>query len=167
MVGWSGWNGEELIELERRIAAPVERCFLLSLSMDLHLESTAQTGEKAIAGVTHGVIGPGESVTWRGRHFGLMLTHTSVISGYERPGFFEDSMTRGMFRSFAHRHYFTADGDGTVMRDELRFAAPLGVLGLIAERMVLRQYLRGFLEERNAVIQRVAESADGWVRYIG
>jgi len=33
----------QTIVVETEIAAPVERCFLLSLSIDLHTESTAQT----------------------------------------------------------------------------------------------------------------------------
>lgn len=41
----------QLIELETNIAAPIERCFFLSLSIDLHMDSTAPTRERAIAGV--------------------------------------------------------------------------------------------------------------------
>jgi len=40
-----------LIELEIRIAAPIERVFDLARSIDLHVDSTAGTGERAIAGV--------------------------------------------------------------------------------------------------------------------
>jgi hypothetical protein len=69
----------QTIILETRIAAPAERCFLLSLSVDLHKASTEQTSEEAIAGVTSGIMGPGEDVTWRARHFGLMLTHATLI----------------------------------------------------------------------------------------
>lgn len=155
----------QTIYLETRIAAPVERCFLLSLSMDLHVESAAQTNERAIAGVTRGIIGAGESVTWQGRHFGFMMRHTSVISRYDRPRFFQDAMTQGMFESFEHDHHFIEDGNGTLMRDELRFAAPLGVLGVVAEVLVLRRYLTGFLIERNALIKKVAES-EGWRRFV-
>ena len=155
----------QTIRIETRIAAPMERCFLLSLSMDLHVESTAQTNERAIAGVTTGLIGAGETVTFEATHFGLSLRHTSVISGYERPAYFQDSMTRGMFKSFVHDHHFEAADGGTLMRDQLRFAAPLGLLGTIAEALVLRRYLAGFLMERNALIQRVAES-DAWRRFI-
>jgi ligand-binding SRPBCC domain-containing protein len=155
----------QTIYLETRIAAPVERCFLLSLSMDLHVESAAQTNERAIAGVTHGIIGAGESVTFEGRHFGIMMRHTSVISRYDRPRFFQDAMTQGMFESFEHDHHFIEDGNGTLMRDELRFAAPLGVLGVVAEVLVLRRYLAGFLIERNALIKKVAES-EGWRRFV-
>jgi ligand-binding SRPBCC domain-containing protein len=153
------------IQLETRIAAPAMRVFLLSLSIDLHMESTAQTRERAIAGVTHGLIGPGESVTWQGRHFGLMLQHTSLITRYDPPFCFEDVMTKGMFTGFEHRHVFTTESGMTVMRDTLIFKAPLGPIGLLAERFVLRSYLKQFLEERNGHIKHVAES-DEWQTYL-
>jgi ligand-binding SRPBCC domain-containing protein len=153
------------IQLETRIAAPAERCFLLSLSIDLHMDSTASTGERAIAGVTTGLIGEGESVTWRGRHFGFMLRHTSTITRYEPPDFFQDVMTAGMFRSFEHDHRFQQQNGETVMNDELRFTAPLGIFGLSAERLVLRNYLIRFLRERNEFLKQVAES-QRWREYL-
>jgi len=155
----------QTIRLETRIAAPVERCFLLSLSIDLHVDSTRPTRERAIAGVTSGLIGAGESVTWEGTHFGLRLRHTSRIVAYEPYRFFCDEMTAGAFKSFRHEHFFDEDGDGTLMRDVLEFAASLGLLGVIAERVVLHGYLRRFLAERNAVIQHAAES-DEWRRFL-
>ena len=158
----------QLIQLETKIAAPPERCFLLSLDMDLHMQSTEQTNEVAIAGTTHGIIGPNETVTWRGRHFGFMLTHESLISKYDRPLHFQDIMLRGMFKCFEHDHFFEPTSDGaTIMRDELRFAAPLGFLGRIAETLVLRSYLIRFLEQRNDLIKQVAEGpAHVWEKYV-
>jgi ligand-binding SRPBCC domain-containing protein len=155
------------INLHTSIAAPPDRCFLLSLSIDLHKESTAQTSERAIAGVTHGLIGANETVTWRGRHFGVMLTHETLISKYDRPVFFQDVMLRGMFKSFEHDHSFDALPNGsTLMRDQLRFTAPLGPLGWIAETLVLRRYFITFLEQRNRLIKQVAERPQEiWSRY--
>jgi ligand-binding SRPBCC domain-containing protein len=156
----------QVIQLKTRIAAPPERCFLLSLNIDLHKESTSQTSERAIAGVTSGLIGANERVTWRGRHFGFMLTHETLISDYERPHHFQDIMLRGMFKCFSHDHYFEATDGGTLMRDVLRFAAPLGPLGWLVETLVLRRYLTGFLLERNGLIKQVAEdSSQLWMRY--
>jgi ligand-binding SRPBCC domain-containing protein len=158
----------QTIQIQTRIAAPPDRCFLLSLNIDLHKESTAQTSERAIAGVTHGLIGPNETVTWQGRHFGLMLTHETLISKYARPHHFQDIMLRGTFKSFEHDHYFDEQPDGTtLMRDELRFAAPLGPLGWLAETLILRRYLSSFLMERNQLIKAVAESPEArWKKYI-
>jgi ligand-binding SRPBCC domain-containing protein len=129
------------------------------------MDSTASTRERAVAGTTAGLVGEGQSVTWRGRHFGLMLNHTSKITCYEPPAFFQDVMTAGMFTSFEHDHRFLEQYGETVMTDELRFYAPLGVLGLMAETFVLRNYLTRFLRERNEFIKEVAES-ERWRDYL-
>ena len=158
----------QVLTLETRIAAPVERCFLLSLSIDLHQDSAAKTEERAIAGVTRGIIGAGDSVRFRGRHFGLMLEHESVISGYEYPSYFQDSMVRGAFHTFVHDHFFERQNGGTLMRDVLRFSAPLGLLGEIVERLMLRRHLDIFLRQRNEVIRSTAEAEQSvWRKYVG
>lgn len=150
-----------VLEETTLIHAPIERCFDLSRSIDLHLRSTARTGEQAIAGVTSGLISLGEEVTWRARHFGVWQTITSRITAFDRPAHFQDRMVRGAFRFFEHDHYFTDRGDGTTeMRDVLRFAAPPPILGLIAEPF-LRVYLAKFLRERNQLLRQVAESDQG------
>ncbi len=65
-----------------------------------------------------------------------------------------------------HEHYFAEDGrGGTVMRDLFDFAAPFGVLGWVAERLILTRYLRRFLEARNREIKVVAES-DAWRQFV-
>jgi ligand-binding SRPBCC domain-containing protein len=158
----------QLIELETKIAAPPERCFLLSLSINLHMDSTAPTGERAIAGVTHGIIGPNQTVTWRGRHFGLMLEHTSLIDRYDPPHYFRDVMVKGSFRSFEHEHFFgLTERGGTIMRDRLAFEAPFGPFGWLAERLILCAYFTRFLSQRDAVIKRIAESSSGeWQEYL-
>ncbi|HEX3438351.1 MAG TPA: SRPBCC family protein [Pseudacidobacterium sp.] len=147
------------------IHAPIERCFYLSLNIDLHQESTAKTRERAVAGVTSGLICMGQRVTWRGRHFGVMLQHTSEITAYDAPVFFEDAMVAGTFRSFRHQHSFRALDDVTTMEDYLEFAAPVPVIGKIAEALILRDYMLRFLRERNAFIKQVAES-DEWRKYL-
>ena len=46
-----------VIDISTVIAAPIERCFDLSRSIDLHLESMSHTNERAVAGVVsaHGI----------------------------------------------------------------------------------------------------------------
>ena len=156
----------QVIKLETEIAAPVDRCFLLSLNVDLHRAST-KSEEEVISGVKGGLIGPGQTVTFQARHFGVWLTHKSIISVYHRPKHFQDRMVRGMFRFFEHDHFFEATPQGTLMRDVLRFSAPLGLLGRVAERLALRRHLDRFLRQRNSFIKTVAESADErWKAYL-
>jgi ligand-binding SRPBCC domain-containing protein len=148
----------QTIHIATFIAAPPERCFDAARDLDLHLKSMAHTGERAVAGRTSGLIELGEEVTWRARHFFITQHFTSKITAFDRPRYFQDAMQRGAFRSFVHDHFFEARGGGTLMTDVLAFAAPLGVLGWIAERLVLRRYLTRLLEARAKVIKDAAES---------
>lgn len=152
-----------VIQLHTRIRAPLQRCFDLARSVDLHLQSTRGTGEQAVAGVTHGLLGPGDQVTWRARHFGVWQELTSCITAFDPPRHFRDSMVRGAFARFDHDHYFVADvadgtgGEYTDMRDVFDFTSPLGPLGRIADALVLTRYMRRFLAERNRILKQVAE----------
>jgi hypothetical protein len=56
------------IHLTTFIAAPIDRVFDLSRSIDLHKISTAHTNEEAIAGTTTGLIKFNETVTWQAKH---------------------------------------------------------------------------------------------------
>ena len=73
-------------------------------------------------------------------------------------------MTEGMFKSFEHNHWFQEQDGETVMRDELKFSAPLGILGLMAE-WVVRSYLTRFLRQRNEFVRQAAES-ETWREYL-
>ncbi|MFL6464476.1 MAG: SRPBCC family protein [Bryobacteraceae bacterium] len=134
----------------------------------MHLAGNVHFGEQAAAtgGVTSGLIGVGQRVTWRATHFGVWQNLTSEITAIEPPVYFQDAMIQGAFHSMRHDHYFRSlPSDATEMKDIFCFAAPLPVLGLLAETLVLRRYMRTLLHERNLVIKRIAESS-GWQRYL-
>ena len=150
------------------IRAPIDRCFDLARSVEVHLAGNVHFGEQAIAqgGVASGLVGLSEEVTWRARHLGVRQNLTSRITAMARPAYFQDTMVSGAFRSMQHDHYFRVLGDGlTEMRDVFRFAAPLPVLGRIAEILLLRRYMSALLRERNMVLKQIAES-DEWQRYL-
>ncbi|GAB3615937.1 hypothetical protein GCM10027416_04940 [Okibacterium endophyticum] len=141
---------------------PVQEAFDRARSIDAHVGSMARSHERAVSGVTSGLISLGEEVTWRARHFGIPFRLTSRITCMSEPAFFVDEQVRGPFRSFRHEHSFepTANG-GTTMIDRVSFTAPLGPLGLIAERLVLSRYMRRLIEQRNEYLAAGAAGADG------
>jgi ligand-binding SRPBCC domain-containing protein len=154
-----------VITLETEIDAPRERVFDLARSIDAHQDTAAATGEKAVGGVTSGLLGPDQEVTWRARHFGIVQRLTVKMTRLERPAYFQDVMVRGAFRSMVHDHRFEERNGRTVMRDRFEFTAPLGVLGRLAEWLFLTFYMKRFLTERNAVLKRTAESKE-WIKYL-
>src|SRR5687768_9844515 len=154
-----------IITLETVIDAPRERVFDLARSIDAHEDTALATGEKAVAGVTTGLLGAEEEVIWQARHFGVVQRLRVKMTRFDRPTHFQDVMVEGAFRSMKHDHQFEEKEGRTMMRDRFEFAAPLGVLGWVAERLFLTRYMRRFLQERNAVLKRTAESND-WRKYL-
>lgn len=146
-----------IIKLDTKIIAPKEVVFDLARSIDLHQLSAAETNEEAIAGKKTGLLELGEEVTWRAKHFGIYQRLSSKMVAIDFPNYFVDEMTKGIFKSFSHRHEFKQDGEITTMTDVFDYTSPLGGLGKIADRLFLKQYMTRFLIKRNQVIKQYAE----------
>lgn len=146
------------IHLTTFIAAPLDRVFDLARSIDLHKKSMAHTGEQAVGGTTMGLIGIGETVTWKAKH--LMKTRIMKIriSEMNRPVSFVDEMVEGDFKSFRHQHHFKQIDNGIFMIDIVDFESPYGKIGKLLNSIYLTKYLRTLLESRNEFIRNFAES---------
>ena len=150
------------------IDAPIERVFDLSRSIEVHLLANIHENEQALAvgRLTTGLAGLGDQVTWRAKHFGFWHDLTSEVTAMQPPTYFQVTMVDGVFRSMRADHLFRSLPSGaTELRDVFMIAAPLPILGPIAEALFLRRYMMVLNRERNAVIKRLAES-DEWQRYL-
>lgn len=131
------------------IAASARECFDLSLSVEAHTASMARSGERVVAGIESGVMGLGDSVTWRARHFGIPFTMTSQITEYDAPNRFVDEQVSGPFRRWWHEHTFEETDGTTTLTDTVAFSSPLGPLGKLVDAMVLTRYMTRLLAVRN------------------
>jgi hypothetical protein len=159
-----------MIRLEETtvIDAPIKRCFDLARSVEVHLIANIHSGEQALAvgGITSGLVSLGQQVTWRAKHFGIWHNLASETTVLEPPSHFQVTMIQGIFRSMQADHRFRALRSGaTEMKDIFAIAAPLPLLGLLAEVLFLRRYMLALVRERNAVIKQIAESSE-WHRYL-
>jgi ligand-binding SRPBCC domain-containing protein len=145
-------------ELVSYIAAPPERCFDLSLDIDVHVRSMVDSEERAVAGVTSGRIGLGQTVTWDAKHFGISWRMTSKITALDRPSRFVDEQVQGPFSRFRHEHIFESTQSGTRMLDRINFDAPAGPIGDLVERAILARYVRGLTVARNEFLRSQAEA---------
>ena len=146
------------INLTTKIKAPIEIVFDLSRNIDVHKLSTAKSNETAIDGITSGLINKGETVTWRGKHFGIYLTHKSIISAMEIPGFFVDEMVEGKFKSFKHEHSFVQENEFVMMIDKIQYQTPYGIFGKLFDVLILKKHLTNFISERNRILKELSEN---------
>ena len=144
------------IHLETLIHAPAERCFDLMRDVDAHTRST-DTGERAVAGRTSGLLEDGDEITWEATHFGVRQRMTVRVTRCDRPDVFEDVQVRGPFAWLHHRHEFSRRGEDTLMTDDFSYGVPLGPLGAVVDRIAIGPHLRRFLMERARALKRMAE----------
>lgn len=88
------------IKLITKYYAPIEKVFDLNRDITIHQETASKSKEIAIAGITSGLINKNETVTWKGKHFGVYLKHKSIISEMIFPTYFVDEQLKGHFKSF-------------------------------------------------------------------
>jgi hypothetical protein len=148
--------------------APIKRVFDLSRSVEVHLLANIHCKEQALATgtINTGLVAKGERVTWRAKHFGIWHNLTSEITAFDPPTYLQVTMVRGIFRSMRADHRLRALPSGlTELKDVFYIAAPLPLLGRVAEFLFLRRYMIALNRERNAVIKQLAES-DEWRTYL-
>ena len=146
------------INLTTKISALKQIVFDASRNIDIHQQSASPTKEKAIAGVTSGLINLSETVTWRGKHFGFYLTHKSRITEMNFYDYFVDEMEKGKFKSFKHEHFFEEENGFTIMKDKLQYETPFGIFGKLFDVLFLKRHLTNFLLERNKVLKEVSKN---------
>jgi 8-oxo-dGTP diphosphatase len=87
---------------------------------------------------------------------GLRIPVRTRITRIDADGMASE-LAGGPVRALAHVMTLRSGPTGTVLRDELRWTAPFGPLGRLADRLVLRRLLRRVLGARAAVITRRGE----------
>jgi len=109
-------------------------------------------------------IGDGTLIDYRLRLRGLPVRWRTVIESWRPPHTFVDRQLRGPYRLWHHTHTFTPSGDGTLVRDRVRYRVPLGALGhLVAGRLVARDVegIFAFRREATAAIFATDGSTPG------
>ena len=146
------------IDLTTFVAAPVDRIFDLSRSIDLHKKSMADRNEKAVSGTTAGLIELDETVTWKAKHLFKTRILKTKITEMNKPFSFTDEMMDGDFKSMKHEHHFRQIDNGSLVIDLFSFETPYCAFGKIANTIFLTNYMKKLLEQKNRAIKDYAES---------
>ena len=149
------------IHLTTFIAAPIERVFDLSRSIDVHKLSMKKHAEEPIGGLRTGLMKAGDVVTWQAKHLFKDRKLKVELKKLEAPYFFMDQMLEGDFISLKHEHHFKKIENGTIMIDQFWYEIPYGKAGALFNYLYFNRYMEKLLQQRNVVIKQLAEG-DGW-----
>ncbi len=66
-------------------------------------------------------------------------------------------MIEGAFKTFKHIHEFAERSGVTQMTDTLIWTSPFGLIGTIADKLLIERHMRDLVETRNARLKEIAE----------
>lgn len=72
-------------------------------------------------------------------------------TAYEPPHLFEDVQVSGPFKSWRHRHIIEAEGEGSILRDEIEYEPPMWFLGRLAAPFAIEPKLKAMFDHRHKV----------------
>ena len=144
---------------ESRIASSPETVFRFHESPDA-LKNLIPPWEKMEVVESSGSLLPGSKVVLRGHLLGLIpIRWVAIHTEYDPPHLFADRQQSGPFASWYHRHRFLSDGQGgTLLRDEVEYQAPLGMIGSWLGGWLIRRKLEAMFAYRHETTRRLIES---------
>lgn len=80
---------------------------------------------------------------------------TSVITEYKPPYLFVDQQKAGPYALWNHTHRFAEENGGTWVEDEVRYALPFGLIGLLMHALVVRRQLNGIFDFRTKMLSKI------------
>ena len=100
----------------------------------------------------------GTVIDYRLRVHRVPLRWRARIEDWREGHAFVDRQIRGPYRLWQHLHEFERRPNGTLVRDRVRYALPLGPLGELAYRLQVRRDLERIFDYRAAAVRERLES---------
>jgi ligand-binding SRPBCC domain-containing protein len=97
----------------------------------------------------------GTLIRYRLRVHAVPVRWISRIEEWTTDHAFVDRQLRGPYRFWHHRHEFVPLGTGTVVRDRVRYALPLGRLGELAHAGFVRRDLERIFDFRRDAVREI------------
>jgi ligand-binding SRPBCC domain-containing protein len=101
-----------------------------------------------------GELAKGTLIRYKLRWHGLPIGWTSEIVAWQPPHYFIDNQVSGPYALWHHEHRLTAQDGGTLIRDEVSYALPLGPAGRLINRLFVHRDVEGIFDYRE---QRMRE----------
>jgi ligand-binding SRPBCC domain-containing protein len=86
---------------------------------------------------------------------GLTMNWVTEITHVEEGKRFVDEQRFGPYSMWHHEHLFEAADGGVLMTDKVSYKIPLGILGHIAQGLMVKRQLLGIFRYRNEVLEKL------------
>jgi ligand-binding SRPBCC domain-containing protein len=86
---------------------------------------------------------------------------TSRVIELSRPRGYVEEQVKGDLKVYRHEHFFKPADNGTIMIDIIEYGGPRDLLGAVAGKRYLADYLEKFIQKKADLIREYAET-DRW-----
>ncbi len=100
-------------------------------------------------------MGAGTLIDYRIRIAGIPTPWRTLIETWDPPRAFSDVQLRGPYKRWDHRHSFAAVAGGTLVRDEVLYEMPFGLLGRLAHALFVQRMLDQIFDYRSAALREI------------
>lgn len=92
---------------------------------------------------------PGMIITYKVRPlFNIPVSWVTEITQVRKGEYFIDNQKSGPYRFWHHQHFLKEIEGGVEMIDIVNYAAPFGLIGVLAEKIFINKKVRGIFEYR-------------------
>lgn len=103
---------------------------------------------------------PGMIISYKVRPLaGIKMTWVTEITHIEQGRFFIDEQRVGPYAMWHHEHHLEEVDGGVMMRDIVSYRPPLGILGALANRVLIRKQLKNIFDFRFSAIDDIFPDA--------
>lgn len=89
----------------------------------------------------------------------VRLTWVTEITEVKDMETFVDEQLKGPYTLWRHRHTFEQTPDGVLMRDKVEYSIPFGILGRLANAILVAREVRGIFDYRFKAVERIFHQA--------
>jgi ligand-binding SRPBCC domain-containing protein len=146
-------RGVQILERSQRLEVPIARAFeFYGDALNLEAITPPWLGFEVTTPAPI-EMGEGTLLDYRLKLHGVPVRWQTRIAVWEPPTRFVDVQVKGPYKLWEHAHSFEPDGEGAVLLgDRVRYALPLGPLGLIAQRLFVRRDVERIFDHRHQAV---------------
>ena len=90
--------------------------------------------------------------------WGIKFHWETQICKVNKPFFFTDRQLKGPYKLWEHTHTFIKKDSGLLIKDEVKYQLPFGIIGSIIHFLVVRKKIRDIFIYRKNILQQLFES---------
>lgn len=145
------------LKTEQKIPAGLEEVWdFISSPANLKEITPEHMGFDIISGDLPEKMYPGMMITYKvSPLLGIRMTWVTEITHVKEMEFFVDEQRVGPYAMWHHEHRLTAIDGGVLMNDIVTYRPPFGILGKLANTMIIKKQLNSIFRYRERAVEKI------------